>query len=156
MPDYAGAVAAIKARLVANWTTTPIVYVNRQPDPPFPPINPNTGDALPVIVIEVSGTKGDVYSFGAPGNRFWLYNGLISLHLLVPVNDGTEQAEQLVVSAAEIFRDALFYQDANGSFVRTRAPSPPDSGSAANVEGAIVAGMFRVSCSIEFEYFHRA
>ena len=47
MPDYPGAVAAIKAQLAAGWTQTVIAYVNKQPEPPFPPVTEtNFGEAL--------------------------------------------------------------------------------------------------------------
>lgn len=156
MPDYAGAVAAIKARLVANWTTTAIVYVNKQPEPPFPPVDPVTGNPAPVLVCEVIGTKSDVYTFGNLGNRFFLYDGLVILHILVPIDEGDDRAQALAVSAGEIFRTATFYVDANGSYIRTIAPNPPDGGSAANIEGLQIGASFRVTVSCSFQYFHRA
>ncbi len=156
MPDYAGAVAAIKARLVANWTQTLIVYVNKQPDQPFPVIDPSTGNPAPFLVCEVAGTKSDPYSFGNLGNRFFCYDGLILLHILVPIDDGDARAQQLAVTAGEIFRAATFYVDANGSYIRTIAPNPPDGGSAADIEGVQAGNTFRVTVSIPFQYFHRA
>lgn len=162
MPDYAGAVAAIKARLIEQWVDgsgnpkTLIVYVNKQPDPPFPPIDPNTGNPAPFLVCEVSGTKSDPYTFGNVGNRFFVYDGLIILHVLVPIDEGTDRAEQLAVTAGEIFRAQTFYVDANGSYIRTIAPNPPDGGSAANIEGVQAGNTFRVTVSIPFFYYHRA
>jgi len=162
MPDYAGAVAAIKARLVSQWVdgsgnpTSLIVYVNKQPDPPFPPIDPNTGNPAPFLVCEVSGTKSDPYTFGNLGNRFFVYDGLILLHVLVPIDEGDARAQQLAVNAGEIFRAATFYIDANGSYIRTIAPNPPDGGSAANIEGIQAGNTFRVTVSCSFQYFHRA
>lgn len=162
MPDYAGAVAAIKARLAAQWVDgsgkplTLVVYVNKQPEPPFPPIDPSTGNPAPFLVCEVSGTKSDPYTFGNLGNRFFVYDGLIILHMLVPLDDGTDRAEQLAVNAGEIFRTATFYVDANGSYVRTIAPNPPDGGSAAAIEGVQAGATFRVTVTIPFQYFHRA
>jgi hypothetical protein len=162
MPDYAGAVAAIKARLVAQWVDgsnnplSPIVYVNKQPDLPFPPIDPATGNPAPFLVCEVAGTKSDVYTFGNLGNRFFCYDGLILLHVLVPIDEGDARAQQLAVNAGEIFRAATFYVDANGSYIRTIAPNPPDGGSAANIEGIQAGSSFRVTVSCGFQYFHRA
>lgn len=156
MPDYAGAVAAIKARLIANWTSTLIVYVNKQPEPPFPPIDPATGNPAPFLICEVSGTKSEVYTFGNSGNRFFCYDGLILLHILVPMDEGTDRAQELAVTAGEIFRAATFYVDANGSYIRTIAPNPPDGGSAADLEGVPAGSSFRVTVSCPFQYFHRA
>lgn len=162
MPDYAGAVAAIKARLVSQWVDgsnnpkTLIVYVNKQPDQPFPPIDPNTGNPAPFLVCEVAGTNSAPYTFGNLGNRFFVYDGLILLHILVPIDEGDERAQQLAVTAGEIFRTATFYVDANGSYIRTIAPNPPDGGSAADIEGIQAGSTFRVSVSTPFQYFHRA
>lgn len=162
MPDYAGAVAAIKARLVAQWVDgggnpkNLIVYVNKQPEPPFPPIDPMTGNPAPFLVCEVAGSSSDPYTFGNTGNRFFVYRGLILLHVLVPIDEGTDRAEQMAVSAAEIFRTATFYVDANGSYIRTMAPGPPDGGSAANIEGVQAGNSFRVTTATPFEFFLRA
>jgi hypothetical protein len=162
MPDYAGAVAAIKSRLVSQWVdgsgnpTTLIVYVNHQPDPPFPPIDPNTGNPAAFLVCEVAGTNSNPYTFGNAGNRFFVYDGLILLHILVPLNEGTDRARGLAVTAGEIFRAATFYVDPNGSYIRTMAPNPPDGGSAANIEGVQAGNTFRITTSIPFQYFHRS
>lgn len=162
MPDYFGAVSAIKARLVEQWVDgennplTLIVYVNKQPDPPFPPIDPDTQNPAPFLVCEVAGTKSDPYTFGNVGNRFFVYDGLILLHVLVPIDDGTDTAQQLAVTAGEIFRTATFYVDANGSYIRTMAPNPPDGGSAADIEGVQAGNTFRVTTSIPFQFFMRA
>jgi hypothetical protein len=162
MPDYAGAVAAIKALLVQNWVDgsnnpkTPIYYANKQPDLPFPPIGSTTGNQEPCIICEVTGSKSDIYTFGNAGNRFWLYDGLIILSCLVAINDGDETAQSTALAAAEIFRAKTFYVDANGSYIRTVAPNPPDGGSAANIEGVQAGSSWRSTCTIPFQYFHRA
>lgn len=162
MPDYAGAVAAIKALLVQNWVDgssnplTPIYYANKQPDLPFPPIDPATGNQAPCIICEVVGSKSDIYTFGDAGNRFWIYDGLIILSCLVAINDGDEVAGSTAAAAAEIFRAKTFYVDANGSYIRTVSPNPPDGGSAAAIEGVQAGSSFRVSCSIPFQFFLRA
>ncbi|WP_316214296.1 hypothetical protein [Bradyrhizobium sp. SZCCHNR2032] len=163
MADYAGAVAAIKSRLAAAWIDaagqplTLIVYANHRPEPPFPPIDPTTGNPAPVVVCEVTGTRSDVHTFGDAGNRFFQYDGLIILHVLVAINEGVSRAQALAVQAGEIFRAATFYQDPNGSYVRTVAPYPPDGGGAAELEGVDAGGtLYRVTVSIPFKYFHRA
>lgn len=160
MPDYPGAVAAIKAMFVAGWVDgsnnpkTPVFYVNKQPDPPFPPVDAATGNQAPCIVMEVTGSRSGVYTFGNAGNRFFVYDGLIILHCLVAINDGDETAQQTAVDAAEIFRAQTFYVDPNGSYIRTIAPNPPDGGSAA--EGVQAGSSWRSTCSVPFQYFHRA
>jgi hypothetical protein len=162
MPDYAGAVAAIKARLAAQWVDgsgnplTLTVFANKQPDPPFPPVDPASGNPQPVLVCEVAGTRSDVYTFGNQGNRFFVYDGLIALHVLVAIDEGADRAEGLAVQAGEIFRTVTFYQDPNGSYLRTIAPNPPDGGGQAQLEGADVASLFRVTVTVPFQYYHRA
>lgn len=162
MPDYAGAVAAIKARLVAQWVDgsnnplTAIAFANKQPEPPFPPISPMTGNPAPALICEVAGISGAPHTFGTIGNRFFIYDGMIGLHVLVPIDEGSDRATQLAVNAAEIFRTATFYQDANGSYVRTIAPNPPDGGGNANLEGAAAGAYYRVTITVPFQYFHRA
>lgn len=162
MPDYAGAVAAIKSRLTTLWVDgsgnplNPIAFANKRPEPPWPPIDPATGNPQPVLICEVVGTRGAPYSFGNVGNRFFVYEGLIVLHALVQIDEGPDRATQLAVSASEIFRAATFYQDANGSYVRTIAPNPPDGGGSAEIEGVDVGNLYRVTATIPFEYFHRA
>lgn len=162
MPDYFGAVSAIKARLVEQWVDgggnpkTLIVYVNKQPDPPFPPIDPISGNPLAFLVCEVAGTRSDPYTFGNTGNRFFVYDGLILLHVLVPIDEGTDHAQQIAVAAGEIFRAATFYEDANGSYIRTIAPNPPDGGGGADLEGVQAGNTFRVTVTIPFQFFLRA
>jgi hypothetical protein len=156
MPDYPGAVAAIKAQLAAGWTQTVIATVNKQPEPPFPPVDPVTGNPAPVLICEVIGTQSDVYSFGNPGNRFFRYDGLILLHILVPIDEGDARAQTLAVAAGDLFRALTFYQDANGSYIRTIAPNPPDGGGKADIEGLQIGPSFRVTVSVPFQYFHRA
>lgn len=162
MPDYAGAVAAIKARAVSQWTgvlgypLTSIANINKQPEPPFPPIDTATNNPSPVLVLEIAGIKADPYTFGNVGNRFFVYDGNIHLHVLVPIDEGSDRAEQTAVTAGETFRAATFYVDANGSYVRTLAPNPPDGGGRADIEGLQIGASFRVTVSIPFQYFHRA
>jgi hypothetical protein len=162
MPDYPGAVSAIKARFIAQWVDgsnnplTAIAYVNKQPEPPFPPVDPATGNPAPVVIFEVIGTSSSPYSFGNLGNRFFVYDGLIILHVLVPIDEGDARAQVLAVNAGEIFRAATFYQDANGSYVRTLAPNPPDGGGKADIEGLQIGPSFRTTVTIPFQYFHRA
>ncbi|MGJ4893777.1 hypothetical protein ACQR2B_06605 [Bradyrhizobium oligotrophicum] len=161
MPDYAGAEDAIGARLTAQWVdgATPkslIVFGNKRPDPPFPPIDAATGNPAPFLICEVVGTSSKPHTFGAPGNRFFRYDGLIILHALVAIDEGKARATRYAVDASEIFRAATFYTDANGSYVRTIAPYPPDGGGSAEVEGVAAGSLYRVTATTPFEYFHRA
>jgi hypothetical protein len=68
-----------------------------------------------------------------------------------PIRSATPE----IVSFA-IFRTATFYQDSNGSYVRTIAPNPPDGGGTAQLEGTDAVSLFRVTVTIPFSYYHRA
>lgn len=147
MGDYAGAVAAIKQRMADNWTTTPVGYQN-EPDPQTMDGN---GVPAPWVYFEVIGNTSDLRGMGRPGDHVWLYAGMIAAHVFVPMNTGTDLAQQLAVAIGEIFRAAAFYRDdATGSIVRTWSPRT-DGGES----GAEDGNWFRVTCRIPFEYLHR-
>jgi hypothetical protein len=162
MSDYFGAVSAIKQRLVEQWVDgggnpkTLIVYVNHLPEEQFPPIDPATGNPAPFLVCEVAGTRSDPYTFGNVGNRFFIYDGLILLHVLVPLNEGTDRAQQMAVAAGEVFRTATIAIGSDGSYVRTIAPNPADGGSSADLEGVQAGNTFRVTVTVPFQFFMRA
>ncbi len=92
MPDYAGAVAAIKTRLEDNWTTTPIAHQNEAaPETPWTPVD---GDGKPTawVYLEIIGNGSDQRAFGIPGSQLWLYRGHILVHVFVPIQDGSATA----------------------------------------------------------------
>lgn len=146
MADYAGAVAAIKQRMAANWTTTPIAFQNESPPPDT---DPNTGVPIPYVYFEVIGNTSDLRGMGKPGDHIWLYAGLIAAHVFVPVNSGTDLAQQYAVAIGEIFR-AKGAGDFGGIDVRTWSPRT-DGGESDADDG----NWFRVTCRIPFEYLHR-
>jgi hypothetical protein len=150
--DYAGAVAAIKARMVENWTTTPISFQNEPPpQQPWPPVDANDPTRLvPWVYFEVVGNGSDLRGFGTPGNQTWLYIGLIAAHVFVPVGWGVDLAHQYAVTIGEIFRAKGFYNDGLGAIVRTRSPRT-DGGESDADEG----GQFVVTCRIPFEFYYR-
>jgi hypothetical protein len=150
MADYAGALAAIKARLVAGWTTTRITFQNEQPEQPWPPKRAN-GSAAPWVNLEVMSTGSQIWTFGTVGNRGWRYDGFISVHVFTPVGEGVEQAFQYAVTIGEIFRAAEFYEDGNGNYIRTLAPQI-GGGESGSDDGK----WFRVTMTVDFTYWHRA
>ena len=85
MADYAGAVQAIRDRLAANWTTTPISFQN---EPFDPPTDPNSGNPAPWVALEVIGNDSELRAAGTPGDHVWIYRGHILVHVFVPVNAG--------------------------------------------------------------------
>lgn len=162
MADYPGAVAAIRARLAEQWVDgggaarSLIVEAGKRPEPPFPPIDPATGNEAPFLAIEIAGSRSDTLTYGTPGNRFFVYDGLILLHALTPMNEGSARAQQLACDAGEIFRAATFYQQPSGGYIRTIAPNPPGPGSSSPLEGVEAGPFYRVTVSVPFQYFHRA
>lgn len=150
MADYAGAKAAIEARLSANWTTTRIAVVNVTPDDPWPPKDVND-QLVPYALIEVVNTASDIVGFGTPGSQTWRYLGLIHCHVFVPVNSGTDLATQYAVAIGELFRAKQLYDAVSpGCFVRSWSPRVDGGG-----DGSDDGVWFRVTATIPFEYWHR-
>ena len=142
MADFAGAVAAMRARFESAWTATPVAFQNEPFDKPNPP--------SPWVYFEVLGNQSEIRGAGTPGDNIWLDEGHILIHVFVPVNSGDAQARAHAVAAGEIFRAAGFYNDGQGSIVRTAAPRV-DGGGTASDDG----NWFRMTCVIPFEYYHR-
>lgn len=143
MADYAGAVAAIKQRMVDNWTTTPIVFRRKETE-----YDPESNTNQPWVYFEVVSNGSELRGTGKPGDHIWIYFGLIAAHVFVPVNTGEELARQYADAIGEIFRAQGFYNNGNGSIVRTWSPdtddAEPDDGN-----------WSVITCRIKFEYLHR-
>ena len=143
MADYAGAVAAIKQRMIDNWTTTPIVFQNENL------YDPSSDATRPWVYFEVIGNGSSRRGPGMPGHVEYLYLGLIAAHVFVPVNSGAELAQQYAVSIGEIFRSKEFYNDAPNA-VRTWTPQTDGGGSDADD-----ANWWRVTVTVNFEFLYR-
>lgn len=150
MPDIAGAHAAIKQRLIDNWTMTPIAFEGWQPDGVWPPVDADHL-LLPWVYLEIEGAEQEIAGFGTPGNRSWRYDGVVVVHVFVPANSGREIAIEYAAAIGEIFRAARFYDTVPGHCVRTLAPSI-DRGGAADDDGA----WYRITMSCDYTYWHRA
>lgn len=161
MSDYAGAVAAIRARFVAGWVIgpdrkTPIAFQNETPADalgvaysPWPPANAE-GQPIPWVYFEVIGNGAEIRGAGLPGDNIWIYRGGIFVHVFVPEGYGAPEAQRLAVEAGEIFRAATFYNDGLGAKVVAMAPTV--DGGATDADNG---NWFRVTCYVPFEYFHR-
>jgi hypothetical protein len=150
MADYAGAVAAIKQRMIDQWVDgaspkTPIVFQNKADE-----YDPGTAPTQPWVYFEVIGSSSGLRGIGTPGSNVWLYRGFILGHVFVPINDGDARAQAYAVALGEIFRAQGFYSGADGSIVRTWAPQT-DGGDSADDNG----NWWRVTCSIPFEFYYR-
>lgn len=147
MADYAGAVAAIRSRLEAGWTTTPIAFQN---EPFDTPVDANSGNPAPWVFLEVLGNDSELRGVGTPGDHVWRTLGHILVHVFVPVNTGAALAQQYAVTIGELFRAAAFYQDGNGAAVRTWAPRTDGGGSDADN-----GNWYRVTMTCPFEFLFR-
>lgn len=146
MADYVGAVAAIKTRLIDNWTTTQVVYANENG---LNPVDDN-GTPTPWVFAEIISTGSSIVGTGTTGNQTIVYDGLIKLHVMVPVGTGIETGFTHAVALGEIFRNQVFYTATAGRYVRTLVPRI-DEGNANSEDGL----WFSVTATIEFQYWHR-
>lgn len=146
MSDYTGAVAALKTRLVDNWTTTPFGFVNEAP----PATMDANGSTIPWVLCEVVSLGSAVRGAGTPNNHVIVYDGAVKLYVFVPDGAGTETGLAYAVALGDIFKNQVIYDTGNGCYVRTGYPSVED-GNAGSDDGL----WFGVTASIPFEYWHR-
>jgi hypothetical protein len=150
MSDYAGAVAAIKTKFVTDWgSTTRVAFVNQTPAAPWPPRN-GSNALEPWVLLSIEGAGAAHPGFGTPGNQVYLYNGLIYIHVYIPVGNDVAAAQTLAVAAGEIFRAQKLYDNGDGCYVRTWTPRV-DGGGPGSDDGV----WFRVTAAVPFEYWHR-
>lgn len=145
-PDWAGAAQAIEDRLRAQWSDTPIAVQNGKD---FPKADAD-GTLKPWVYLEIEGAGSTQRGVGAPGNQLWVDDGLIAVHVFVPVGKGAAKARQIASAVGEIYRAARFYDDVEGYFVRTFAPHV-DGGGSGDDDGL----WWRVSVSVPFEFWYR-
>lgn len=95
---------AIRARLIASWSTTPIAFENEDTDTAGNVIPPNT--QIPWIDVEMTGTLYGQESIGASlqADNRWDEEGILFLHVLVPSGEGAHDARTYAKSLADIFR----------------------------------------------------
>jgi len=154
MADYAGAVAAIKARFAEQWVSgaaprTPVLLQNENPGDPWPPVD-GDGNPAPFVYFEVIGNGSTERGQGTPGDKIWLYMGHIHANVLVPTGQGDTEAHELARLAGEIFRAQSFYNSGEGAIVRCGSPTT-DGGEDDADEG----NYYRVTMSCPFEFFYR-
>jgi hypothetical protein len=101
---------AIKSYLQSNWTTTPLRFENETYAP----------DGTAFVAVEMTGNFYGQESFGAStqaANR-WDEEGVLWLHVLVPMNTGGSTVRTYAKSLADLFRgqrllsDSLEFMDA--------------------------------------------
>lgn len=149
MADYAGAKAAIRSRLEANWTTTRITYMNERPAEPWPPVDTN-GAPAPWVNLEIQCNDAPIYATGQAGNNVYRYEGVVMVHVFMPEGMGTTLADQYAVTIGEIFRRKTFYNSTLGHWVRTEDPFPA-GGNSRSDDGL----WFGTTMSCQFAYWYR-
>lgn len=164
MGSYSGAKAAIKQRLVDNWTTTRIAYQNKVPAEPWPPMvttpeAPDVPEPAPWVFLEITTMPGGgMRGAGTPGQQVWVEYGFILVHVFVPTDTGDALATEHAETIGEIYRGKKFYDDRNdGCYVRTWAPRVDEGGpavTASDIEWANNGSWHRVTMSCPFEYWH--
>jgi len=155
--SYSGAEAAIRARLEANWNTTPIVVENEDPPAPWPPVDAD-GLLMPFVMLEVVNSGSEIVGQGVPGNHPFEYWGLIFAHVFVPKGTGKALASQYADQIGEIFRTKTFYDDQQaGCYVRTWSPRHGNGGPAVDEKAPTfgVGDWWCVTMACDFEYRHR-
>jgi len=88
----------IHDNLVAQWTTTPLVFENQ----PFPlPATP-----APWVMVEVFGDFFDQISIGAAPvlSNLWREEGQLLMHVMTPGNTGTGLARTYAKQLVDLFR----------------------------------------------------
>lgn len=139
MADYAGAVAAMRARFENAWTETPVAYQNEG----FAKQNG------PWVYFEVEAMQTDLRGAGLPGDNIWLTTGRIFVHVFTPGGYGMPETLRFAGLACEVFRAATFYRDGQGSKVVCLAPNI-DGGDSDADDGK----WFRVTVSVPFEFYY--
>jgi hypothetical protein len=148
MADWEGAVAAIEALFAAAWgATTPVGYENQPP----PAVVDGSGNQIPWVYIEVTGTTATIIGTGTPGNQTVLDDGLITIHAYAATGAGRATARANARQAGEIFRVKKFYDTDPGAYVRTWTPRMLGGG-----PGSDDGIWWRQSVVIPFEFWHRA
>lgn len=147
--NLAGALAAIEARLAANWTTSRIVLDGEPRADPWPPLREN-GSLAPWVFVELDGIDASTIGFGTSTNNSILDRGLCKFHVLTPVDEGLAEARAHAVAIGEIFREKTFFTDEAGVYVRTLIPR-------IGREASVDEGNFlSMTCTVPYEFYHRA
>jgi hypothetical protein len=147
MADYAGAVAAMRARFAAAFTAAPVQYQNEDPPADVTPWPP----ARPWVYFEVIQTQSGLRGVGLPGSQTWLTQGHIFVHVFAPKGYGLPDHLALAGQAGQIFRSATFYNAEAGAKVVCYGPSV-QGGDTASDDG----NQFGITVAIPFDFYFTA
>lgn len=151
MASHSGAVAAIEARLTANWTVTPIAFENAASDPVV-----YDGDSVPQpwVFCEIETDQAGIRGVGRPGSHVVLETGAVRVTVFVPVGTERATAQQHAEAIGEIFRVKQFYDADPGACVRTWTPTV-SRGRRAETDNP-VGSWWAVTVTIPYEFYQRA
>lgn len=93
-------VAAVEARLKANWTQCTVVDRNRQEQPP--------ADGTPYLIVQFPVAQETQISIGAPGNNVFREEGAIRLVLHARRGRGIAEALAWIEQLRDLFRGRQF------------------------------------------------
>jgi hypothetical protein len=95
---------AVRAYLIEHWIETPINFENGDRHPEYQEFPPNP--PAPFVQFEITGTFYGQQSIGADeqADNRWDEEGVIWMHILVPVGTGGSEARRLAKRAANLFR----------------------------------------------------
>lgn len=102
MPDAYTAAAAIRARLIAAWTSTPAARLRFENEAYI-----DADTLAPFCQVEIVGGR-DVPYIGPPGARLNRMDGVIMLHLMAPTTEGTAAIVAMFRNARAVLANAIF------------------------------------------------
>lgn len=143
--------AAVRAKLEAEWTDCVVTYPNGGAFRPNDPDNRDSYDATtapeqPWAYVEILGAGSGSTVIGSVGKRAAYDDGVILASVYVPVGTGDDEARRLARALGEIFRVTRF-----GGLV-TGAPDPLGAGEPGDDDGLF----WRRSVSIPFTAHYTA
>jgi hypothetical protein len=130
--------SAVKARIEALWTETPVAWPNGGWFVPVDPYSsaepgadydPDADPEQPWLYVELIGAGADCTVIGSPGKRAAVDDYVIMATVYVPVGTGDADSRRLCRAFGDIFRLARF-----GGVV-AGAPSPPGNGDKGDDDG---------------------
>lgn len=117
--DWPAAVAAIRARIVANWTATPIEWENENFTPP---------DGAPWVSIAIIQVACDIAGIRRPGDHRLRMHGYIRAEFLTPVGIGVSSSADLVSTFCNFFRLQTFDEIRAYTPDQAVSPGPTEDG----------------------------
>jgi hypothetical protein len=133
--------AAVKERIEANWTTTPLVYQTTDTAPPLSA----GGNLRPYVFVEITHNSTYQASIGSESRatNLWREDGLVFFHIYTPTSaDGSvDLSDQYADAMVELFRGVQIAPDLKfGNFTGDVGGPGDDNGN-----------YYRVSLSVEWD-----